>query len=101
MLVNIPLSNIPNQEFSIILGNQNCQIHIYQRGDYLYMDLVANDEQVFAGRICLSQKDMILYPTNKFVGDLFFDDEKKLEGIPNYKELGTRYKLYYVQQENN
>ena len=31
----IPLEQIPNQSFNIVLDEQNCIIHLYQRGDYM------------------------------------------------------------------
>ena len=51
-MIQIPLEQIPNQEFEIILNNQDCTIHLFLRGDYLYLDLMLDNESVFYGAIC-------------------------------------------------
>ena len=45
----IPLETVPNQSFNIVLGEYNCIVHLYQRGDYLYMDLTADSVVMFNG----------------------------------------------------
>ena len=47
----IPLDITPNQSFNIILGEYNCVLHLYQRGDYLYLDLTADSIAIRQGAI--------------------------------------------------
>lgn len=95
----IPLSAIPNQSFNVILDNQNCVIHLYQRGDYMYMDLTVNGQVVRTGMICLVDVSIVNYPVNGFSGYLFFSDLKGSNGIVNYAELDSRYILLYVTED--
>lgn len=71
----IPLQQIPNQEFNIVLNGQNCTIHLYQKGDYMYLDLTC-DGTIGEGQevICLTAMDLVQYPTPYFSGTLFFAD---------------------------
>lgn len=96
-MVEIPLDTIPNQQFNIVLGGQNCTIHLYQRGDYLYMDLSVDGNVVRNGMLCLVNTLLTNYRLLRFSGYLFFIDTYNQGGIPNYKELDTRYILVYEE----
>ena len=52
-MLKIPLDAIPNQTFNITLNEQNCTIHLYQRGEYMYMDLAVDGNTIRQGMICL------------------------------------------------
>lgn len=91
----IPLQQIPNQEFNIVLNDQNCTIHLYQKGVYMYIDLTCNGIIVRQGGICLAAMDLVQYPTPYFSGTLFFADMTNKDTAPHYSGLGTRYVLYY------
>lgn len=95
----IPLESIPNQSFNIVLNDQSCIIHLYQRGDYMYIDVTANGEAIRQGAICLVDVDLLNYPLLGFTGVLFFSDLLGKYGTPNYKELGSRYVLFYMTEE--
>lgn len=95
----IPLEAIPNQTFNIVLGEQNCTIHLYQRGDYLYMDLTANGNVIRQGMICLVDLSLVNYPAVNFSGYLFFVDLLERGGTPVYSELESRYVLMYETEE--
>ena len=95
----IPLEQIPNQSFNIVLGEQNCIIHLYQRSDYMYIDISANGTSIRQGAICLTNIDLLNYPLLGFSGILFFGDLKGKNGVPNYAELGTRYVLFYATED--
>lgn len=95
MAVKIPVQAIPNQQLKIVLGSQNCTVHLYQRGEYLYLDLTADGEEVRAGAICLPNIDLLNYPTPLFSGMLFFVDTKGKNAAPSYEELGARFILCY------
>lgn len=95
MIQFIPTQAIPNQRFQIVLGGQNCIIHLYQRGKFMYMDLNCNGNDIRRGAICLTSVDLVQYPTPNFDGLLFFTDIKNHDHEPVYNELGTRYFLCY------
>lgn len=95
----IPLETVPNQSFNIVLGEYNCIVHLYQRGDYLYMDLTADSVVIRQGAICLTDINLLNYANMNFSGILFFTDLAGLHGIPNYKELGSRYVLFFATED--
>lgn len=41
-MMRIPLSNIPNQRFSVVLDGQNCTISLKQNGGALYLSLAVD-----------------------------------------------------------
>ena len=96
-MVVIPLQQLANQEFNIVLNDQNCTIHLYQKGAYMYLDLTCNGVVVREGCICLSSANLLQYPTPYFTGYLFFADSSNKDDTPNYKELGTRFILFYSE----
>lgn len=96
MIRKIPLKAIPNQRFNVVLNDQNCTIHLFQRGDYLYMDFAVDDKMIRTGAICLSSTSILAYPTPYFNGYLFFTDVKRKNKEPNYAELGSRFILCYT-----
>ena len=94
-MVKIPLQQIPNQSFDVVLGEYDCTIHLYQRGDYMYIDLTADGEEVRTGAICLPDVSLMNYPSPNFSGTLFFVDMKGKGAAPSYEELGERFILVY------
>ena len=95
----IPVEAIPNQTFNITLNEQNCTIHLYQRGEYLYMDLSVDGEVIRQGMICLVDISLLQYTVQGFSGYLFFTDMRGAGGTPTYTELGSRYILFYATEE--
>lgn len=96
-MLKIPTKNIPNQRFTVVLNKQNCTIHLYQRGDYLYMDLNVNRVEIRRGAICLPGISVPAYESPNFNGILFFVDMSGRNGIPNYSELNSRFILFYEE----
>lgn len=92
----IPLDTIPDQTFVIDLNGQDCQIHLYLRYRYMYMDLMKDDEILFQGQICLNNINMIRLPYLKFDGQLRFVDTQGSDD-PYYTGFGERWFLVYVQ----
>lgn len=97
-MVKIPIEAIPNQTFNITLNEQNCTIHLYQRGDYLYMDLSVDGEAIRQGMICLVDISLLQYTVQGFSGYLFFSDMRGAGGTPVYTDLGSRYILFYATE---
>lgn len=92
----IPIQAIPDQTFFIELGGQECEIHIYLRYGYMYMDLTVDDEKVFEGQICLNNTNIVQYNYMKFNGNLRFLDTQGADD-PYYSGFGERWVLAYVQ----
>lgn len=97
----IPLLAIPNQQVLVTLDGQDCTIHVYQRGDRLYLDLALDGDDLRFGAVCLPGVNIGGEPY-PFSGYLIFTDElsdPKKQQPPQYTELGTRYHLYYATNE--
>lgn len=100
-MVEIPLNNVPNQQFNVVLNEQDCTIHLYQRNTRLYMDLFLDGVALRYGAVCLPHIDIVAHPY-PFTGRLVFMDslsEPAKQMAPQYAELGTRYKLFYLTDE--
>lgn len=92
----IPIQQIPDQEFEITLGGQECKIHIYQRFRYCYMDLESDDKVLFQGKICLNNVNLVEESYLGFNGQLKFIDTQG-ESDPYYTGFNERWYLIYVQ----
>lgn len=92
----IPIEQIPNQTLWIDLNNQSCEIHIYERYGYTFMDITVDDEVVIQGQLCLNNTDIIQYNHLKFNGQLKFVDTQG-NNDPYYTGFNERYALVYVQ----
>ena len=95
----IVISALPFQEFSCVLGGQNCVITLRQIAESLYCDLAVDGVQIFAGRRCCIGTDINCYPTPLFSGRLFFIDTLG-KSDPQYQELNSRWLLVYEEAEN-
>lgn len=92
----IPIQQIPDQEFLIDLSGQKCEIHLYQRFRYIYMDLTVDDKILYQGKICLNGVDLVDSSYLNFKGQLKFVDTQG-EDDPYYTGFDERWFLTYVQ----
>ena len=60
----IPLQAIPNQRFNIVLNDQNCTLHLYQRRDYMFLDLSVDNVVIRQGMICLVNINLLFLSTH-------------------------------------
>lgn len=90
----IPINAVPAQQFTIQLGDQNCDISIYQKNTGLYFDMVVNDSPCVNTVICLNLVGLIREAYYGFIGQLAFVDTKGTTD-PEYSGLGSRYILVY------
>lgn len=100
-MLEIPLINFPNQELLITLDSQNCTISIYQRDDYTFLDLIVGQEAIVQGAICMPLTPIVQKPAN-FKGQLFIWDSTSpdnAQALARYQDLGTRFKLMYVSED--
>lgn len=96
-MIKVPLEAIPNQQVSVTLGGQRCQIHVYQRDRFLFMDLTVDDTVVRTGAICINGELATGYDLNNFTGKLFFVDLEEENSYPQWDGLGSRYILCYSE----
>lgn len=97
-MYTIPLQPVPNQSFSVVLDDQNCRINIRQMGSALFLSLTADDVDVCKTHICQNREQIPAWSTNLFKGKLVFADQDG-KNHPEYSELGTRYVLCYLTEE--
>ena len=98
----IPLEATPNQEFSVTLDDQDCWIKLVQRGRRMYLNLTKDDEVIRQGCLCLPCTKL-LGDAADFSGNLYFVDtlaeSPEIQEAPQYEELGTRWLLYYLDDD--
>lgn len=103
-MLEIPLNNEKNQEFNIVLDEQECTIQIQSLNDNLYFSLYADDKQIIEN-ILVNIGIRILH--NKpfgFKGNFVFIDtysKADEQKNPNYLQLDTRFKLYFLTEEED
>jgi len=91
----IPLIVAQSQNLSILLGGQNCQITVSQKGDYMYLSLAVNNSPIVDNIICRNLVKLVRYTAPAFIGNLAFIDTQG-EDDPNYLGLGSRFNLVYL-----
>lgn len=94
----IPLIAVSNQQLNCSLGGQNCTLNLYQRDDYLYLDLAIQSEWIRRGAICIPYTPLITGSTS-FKGQIYCMDSISpvdAQQIPHYSKLGTRFNFFYV-----
>lgn len=99
-MLEIPLSQLPNQELEIELNEQSCTITVTQLGNYVYFTLYLDSTLIEQGSICMPLQ-LILQSSqvNHFDGNFFFIDltsDEDHQANPSYEEFGTRFKLIYM-----
>lgn len=95
----IPISAVPSQSFSTVLGGQNCQLKIYQKSTGVYLDLSINNVPIITGVICHDRVKLVRQEYLGFIGDLAFSDTQGVSD-PDYTGFGSRYLLVYLEASN-
>ena len=90
----IPLSQVPSQQFEIVLNNQNCRFFVYQKDESVYVDLYVDDVLIFGGMRALDRQGLKIAEYLAFSGQVWFEDLNGTEN-PNYKGFGERWLFYY------
>jgi len=99
MSVQVPLTPVPYQTLSSVLGNQNSQIAVYQKGDSLYFDLALDGTPIITTKICRNRIRLLLASSYEpYVGDFVFVDTQG-DTEPQYSGLGSRYVLLYLSAD--
>lgn len=92
----VPLSPVPSQKPTTLLGAQNCQIKVYQKTTGVYLDLYVNNAPIVTGVIARDRVLIVRQAYLGFVGDLSFFDTQGVAD-PTYDGLGARYQLVYLE----
>jgi hypothetical protein len=92
----IPIQPIPSQVTSAVLANQNCQLSLYQKSTGFFFDLIVNDRAVVTTRIVKNGLPLVRHQYLGFIGDLMVLDMQG-DNDPEYKGLGSRYVLFYIE----
>ena len=103
-MLEIPLNNEKNQEFNIVLDEQECTIQIQSLNDNLYFSLYADDKQIVENTLVNIGIRILHNKPFGFKGNFVFIDtySKAVDlMIPNYLQLDTRFKLYFLTEEED
>lgn len=95
MSTNIPIIATPNQSLTVNLGGQMCKITVIQRGDNVYLSLIANNINILTNTLCRDRVNLVRDSYLPFVGMLAFIDTQGYSD-PDYSGFGSRYKLAYI-----
>lgn len=95
----IPLQPIPSQRLQIVLGNQNCQIAVYMKGDHIYVDVNSNGAIISTTVLAMNMVPLVPTCYLGFQGNLFFIDSQGTND-PVYTGLGSRYQLLYLTEND-
>lgn len=92
----IALNPVPAQTLITPVANQNCRLNIFQKTNGMFIDVLVDEEPIILGVLCLDRNRIVRDSYLGFIGDFMFID---LEGSndPDYKGLGTRYVLIYLE----
>lgn len=94
-MLSVPLAATPNQTVNVVLNNQQCTIHVYQKFFGLFMDLSVNNVPLIQGVICQNQNFIVRSFYIGFLGDFMFFDTQGTSD-PDYNGLAGRFLLVYL-----
>lgn len=94
MIVEVPLSALPSQELSLVLGNQDVTVRVLTRGDYLYLDVLKESTPVIQGQLIVTGQNLLPSGLSNFTGNFQMVDING-NSAPVYTSLGTQYRLLY------
>lgn len=96
-MIRIPLSNLSNQRFNVVLDGQNCTVTLKQNGAALYLSLAVDQVDVVTNHICNNDSPIPIFKTTAFSGCLVFHDVLG-DSHPDYSGLSDRYYLVYLAE---
>lgn len=100
-MIEVPLSALPNQEVSIELNEQDCTIQVRQLGKYTYLTLWHGSTLIIENAICMPGIAILQGYIQNFEGNFVLVDSSDPDNqqLADYKELGTRFLLLYITQD--
>jgi hypothetical protein len=93
-LLRIPLISTPSQSFAVQLGQQPCQIDVFQKRTGLFLNLYVNNAPIILGTLCRDRVWMVRDAYLGFTGDLAFIDTQGVDD-PDYTGLADRFQLLW------
>lgn len=94
-MLQIPLSTIPNQSFTVDLDEKRCSIDLITRNGSLYVNkFYIEDELRASGIICLNKNNILSLFNSGLNGSLYFKDLQGDEE-PKYTGFNERWILVY------
>ena len=94
-MIQINISALPWQEFSVVLDGQNCVISLRQVAESMYCNLTCNEVDIFKGRKICNGPPINTYPSPNFKGRLMMIDTLG-NSDPQYEGLNERWILVYA-----
>lgn len=96
----IQIQPVASQIIKAVLAGQNCQIKIYQTGYCMFLDLNADGIDIMTAVLIHDTCPLVTRQYSGFLGNLMVVDIYGTED-PEYNDLGSRYRLVYLTEEEN
>lgn len=96
-MLYIPLHQVANQQLTVQLSGQNCQINVYQKFFGLFLDLYVSDSLIIGGVLCQNLNRLVRSAYLGFIGDLGWWDLYGNQD-PVYTGIGVRFRLVYLSK---
>jgi hypothetical protein len=97
-MLAIPIQQVPSQLSRVVLGNQNCQINIYQKSQGCFVDINSDGVDIVVGVIAKDVTPLVCREYSGFIGNLLFVDTQGNDD-PSYSGFGSRWVLIYLTAE--
>ena len=100
-MTEVPLIATPNQELAIELEEQDCTIQVRQLGNYTYLTLWVDSTLIVENAICMPGVAILQDYVHGFRGNFVLVDssDPNNQQLSNYTELGSRFILLYLTDE--
>lgn len=96
----VPLQPVPAQITRTVLGGQNCQIRVAQKGDFMYFDLNSNGAEIVTSVIIRDAVPLLARAYTGFSGNFVFIDTQGSDD-PGFDGVGSRFNLVYLTTEED
>jgi hypothetical protein len=90
----IPINPYANQDLTVMLGGQKCQITIKQKSTGVFIDVTVNNVLMIQGQICIDRVPVLFNDYRGFIGAMQFEDTQG-KADPVYTSFGSRWQLAY------
>lgn len=99
MSLIIPTQPVPDQIIDVLLADQQTTIELRQLSTGLYMNLIADNQEIVGLVLCENLNRIVRDLYLGFEGDLIFLDNTGQNRDPFYTGLGTDFSLVYILPE--
>lgn len=93
----IPVEAVPSQHLNIVLGQQNCELLIYQKSGLVYVDVTVSGKTIIAASLARNRVRLVRGKYLGFVGNLMFVDTQGHDD-PVYSGFSNRWILIYLEE---